>query len=310
MSLLHEQQVTLIAGKGGVGRTSFAYAYAWALSQFPSILQESQNTKTPTKNFLLLFHPSSHLLEPIPNTEIVELNGYRGQELFLKSALKIEQLVQFAVHSPIIHKIREATPSFQELGIFYQFLSLYRQNPTSRFILDLPATGHTQALISLPEILLKIIPVGPIAKLLKEGQSILYDQKKTKAHVLTLAEELPIQEAIDLIAILRRYCIPIGNLIINRNLELPTTEIPNSLLNTENSSLLWMIQKQIRANEFIQSKNLDVQGISKIQLPEFLSPDLAQSSSSQSPIFKQLGSELLKMMVSTSQNTTKGDDNV
>ena len=67
------------------------------------------------------------------------------------------------------------------MGLFYHLLTLLNQvdaegkRDFDTIIVDMPATGHALALTQLPEILLRLIPSGPIAKALKEGQSILND---------------------------------------------------------------------------------------------------------------------------------------
>ena len=83
-------------------------------------------------------------------------------------------------------------------------------------ILDLPATGHLVGLARLPHILLKMIPFGPIAERLKEGQSYLYDVEKSAAWIVTLPQTLPVSEAIELKHALNDEKVPVGGFVLNR----------------------------------------------------------------------------------------------
>src|SRR5258706_83390 len=71
-------------------------------------------------------------------------------------------------------------------------------------LFDMPATGHALAMTELPDLLLRLIPRGPIAAALREGQTVMYDPERTTALVVTLAEALPVTESLELIAGLRR----------------------------------------------------------------------------------------------------------
>ena len=102
------------------------------------------------------------------------------------------------------------------MGYFYHLLLQLRKKEYDRIIIDLPATGHLVGLARLPRILLRMIPVGPIADRLREGQGYFYDLKQTAAWVVTLPQTLPVSEAIELKNALVLETVPIGGFILNR----------------------------------------------------------------------------------------------
>ena len=61
-------------------------------------------------------------------------------------------------------KFLVAAPSMHEMGLYYHLMmQLYAKNQDGEdlydfVVIDMPATGHTLALTSLPEILLQLIP--------------------------------------------------------------------------------------------------------------------------------------------------------
>ena len=92
------------------------------------------------------------------------------------------------------------------------------------FIVDMPATGHTLALTSLPAIILNLLPVGPMARAMRVGQSYLNDPANGAAWVVTLPEQLPVSEALELLDGLRSTEMPAGGVILTRMPENPFTD--------------------------------------------------------------------------------------
>jgi anion-transporting ArsA/GET3 family ATPase len=64
-------------------------------------------------------------------------------------------------------------------------------------IVDAPATGHGLSLLRVPETLLNMIQVGPIANQTRTVLETLQDPSKTGIVQVTLAEELPVKEALE-----------------------------------------------------------------------------------------------------------------
>lgn len=145
-----------------------------------------------------------------------------GQELFLRSVLRSSTLARAAISSESLRRLLSAGPSFKEMGVFFQLLTYLRMEqsagqPTYQLILvDMPATGHTLSLTGLPDLLLRLLPRGPIAEALREGQSYLNDPKKAAAYVVTLPETLPVSECLELLEGLKKTQMPTGGVILNR----------------------------------------------------------------------------------------------
>lgn len=156
-----------------------------------------------------------------PNIHGAVLLARTGQELFLKSVLRSGTIARVALGSDALRRLLSAGPSFREMGVFFQLLSALREKtgdaPTHELILiDMPATGHTLSLTGLPELLLRLVPGGPIAAALKEGQSYLNDPKLASAWIVTLPETLPVSECLELIDGLRKTKMPVGGVVVNR----------------------------------------------------------------------------------------------
>lgn len=155
--------------------------------------------------------------EPIaPNTHAAVLLARTGQELFLKSVLRSGTIARAALGSDALRKLLSAGPSFREMGVFFQLLNYLRGDEFDLILVDMPATGHTLSLTGLPELLLRLVPGGPIADSLREGQSYLNDEKKAAALIVTLPETLPVSECLELIEGLAKTKMPVGGVMVNR----------------------------------------------------------------------------------------------
>ena len=167
-------------------------------------------------------HLSEELCVVSKGLQACLLSSRYGHIRFLSSLLPAKALIAAALKSRALQVFLNSAPSFFEMGIFYHFIELFKaKEPDGSYthemiILDMPATGHALALTGLPEILLRLIPGGPIAKLLREGQAYLNDPEVCAAWVVSLAEQLPISEALELLDGLAKTNVPVGGLVLNR----------------------------------------------------------------------------------------------
>jgi arsenite-transporting ATPase len=215
------KRVNMITGKGGVGRSTLAAVMARTAAEAgkKTLLAEFRDdTSTESalaKNFdLRQFSEEPALIEQ--NLYGMHLSPALGQMLFLNSFLKINALSQSILKNKGIQWFLEGAPAFREMGFFYHLLLQLRKKEFDCIVLDLPATGHLVGLAKLPRILLRLIPIGPIAERLREGQAYFYDTKQTAAWIVTLPQTLPVSEAIELKNALVAETIPVGGFILNR----------------------------------------------------------------------------------------------
>jgi anion-transporting ArsA/GET3 family ATPase len=139
----------------------------------------------------------------------------------MEFVLPVRALARAALRSKALERLLVAAPSFQEMGVYYHLLSLLRDETNGEptydcIILDMPATGHTLALTGLPDVLLQIMPTGPIAAAFREGQTYLNNPARGGAIVVTLPELLPVTESLELMEGLRETRVEILAIAVNK----------------------------------------------------------------------------------------------
>ncbi len=229
LDTLFKKRIVLITGKGGVGRSLVTAALAEAAERRGVRALVCEIGDDPQDYSPLARYFGRDRL-PLACAEIKEGSRIRGvlllartgQELFLRTALHSSTLARAALSSDALRKLLSAGPSFREMGVFFQLLNYLKATrkdgePEYPLILvDMPATGHTLSLTGLPDLLLRLMPRGPIATALREGQSYLNDPERAAAWVVTLPETLPVSEALELLDGLKRTSMPIGGVVVNR----------------------------------------------------------------------------------------------
>ena len=228
------KRINLISGKGGVGRTTLSASLARAMANegkktlLIEIEDDSGWDSPLARNFgLKHFQVEPERLDS--NLYGLCLSAETGQEKFLTSFLKLNSLSQAVLGNQGVKWFLQGAPAFREMGYFYHLL-LQMRSDFDCILLDLPATGHFIGLARLPQILLKMIPFGPIADRLKEGQNFLYDTKNASVFIVTLPQALPVSEAIELKTVLSKESLPLGGFILNRAPFNPFTEAEEQVL--------------------------------------------------------------------------------
>lgn len=225
---LLERRIHLVTGKGGVGRTTVAAAMARLIAADGKrvLLCEVGDPEGGPSSIGACFDkpelgPDPEPLGP-PGLFGCLVWATRGHELFAQQVIPAGPLIRTAMRSDTLRKFVAAVPSLYELGVFYHLLCLLQETDAQGqprhevVVADMPATGQTLALTSLPAVLLDALPDGPIPRYMREGQAYLNDPAKCLAWIVTLPEPLPVAEAIELFDGLAETKVATGGIVLNR----------------------------------------------------------------------------------------------
>jgi len=225
---LLQKKVIFVAGKGGVGRTTFTAALALAAAKtgkrvlVAEITEPTVQTWSPLAALFgrTLFSDRAHRIAP--GIDGIMLEPRRGMEVFLRDVFKSRAIVALALRSKALRRFVQAAPSLHELGVFQHLLHLVSKVAEERrpfydlTLLDMPATGHALALTGLPSIILSLVPGGPIATALRSGQAVFNNPELTAGVIVALPETLPVSEALELLEGMLGTDVPVGAMLINK----------------------------------------------------------------------------------------------
>ena len=213
------RQLLVVSGKGGVGKTTLSLALGLLAAQRgKKVLVIEVNSEEQI----------SHLLERPPigyrQTELVAgLQGLWGINIdprncfeeYVLRQIKFRKLYRAVFENRYVRHFIDATPGLSDLmciGKIYELTKCY-----DLVIVDAPATGHGIALLEIPSIVSRAVRVGPLRTEAEKVDLLLHDASKTEVVLVTLPEEMPVTEALEMNRSLKeRLQLPLGPIFLNQ----------------------------------------------------------------------------------------------
>jgi anion-transporting ArsA/GET3 family ATPase len=147
--------------------------------------------------------------------------GEALHEFALKS-VKFEAVYEAIFENSVVRFFTEAAPGLNELTIMGKIAFVYREAvapaKNARFdlmIFDAPATGHGLAYFEVPLTAMKMAPMGPLYAKAERLWQLVSDADHVAFNIVTLPEEMPASEAIELHAAAAAMGLPQGKVIVN-----------------------------------------------------------------------------------------------
>jgi anion-transporting ArsA/GET3 family ATPase len=218
---LGSRALVVVTGKGGVGKSTLAAAIGHGLA--------ARGRKT----LVLETDPREslhHLLDAAPSGGAIVKAGRRlwfqnlqprnEIEALVRRRIRIPLLARTVAASPVFHHFAEGAPGLRELAILGHGLRLTRGETgpgVDTVVLDAPATGHGVSLLAAPLLVSEVLGSGPVSELAAELADLVRGPARCGVVIVTLAEEMPVQESLELREELARRTgrIPDG-LVVNQ----------------------------------------------------------------------------------------------
>ncbi len=219
---LLDRRLLVVTGKGGVGKSTISAALALvAARQGKRVLVCEVNAQERVAP-LLGAPPSGPVTRQVaPGVFSVNVTPRDSMREYGIMVLRFKSIYDAVFENRVVRYFLRALPSLAELVMLGKVLHEVRLEEHDRprwdlVVLDAPATGHAVQLLRVPAALLDTVPSGPLRRDAQWMQELLVDPTTTAIAIVTLPEEMPVNEAIELDAAVRGVLgMARGALVVN-----------------------------------------------------------------------------------------------
>ena len=210
MTLLADKRLVVVTGKGGVGKStvSAALAVSFARAGQRTLVCE---VNAPERISLFLGHRAvgaelSQLEENLWSVDVRPAEAMREYGLMI---LKFKTIYNAVFENRVVRYFLRFIPSLQELVVLGKILfHLEEKLPDGRWrfdriVMDAPATGHALSFLAVPQVIIDTVPAGPLKRDAEKMRDLLVDPAVTAAVLVSLPEEMPVNETLELCTALR-----------------------------------------------------------------------------------------------------------
>lgn len=227
-------RVLLVTGKGGVGKTAVATALALAeVERGRTVLLAEVNGGDKVTSLLGVPPAGPHMREALPRLWTVDMRADEAIHEYVLLTLRFETVYRAVFENKLVRGFVHLVPSLTELVMLGKLWYHERERVAGRprfdaLVLDAPATGHAIALLGTPHAVEDTVPPGPLRDIAHNLQELLGSPDRTRLHVVTTPEEMPVNEALEIErAASTTLGVALGTTVVNQRLEpLPDDALP------------------------------------------------------------------------------------
>lgn len=218
-----ESRVLVVAGKGGVGKTTVAATLARmaadaGLSVLVVELEGRPGIATAFGGRGPLDYDETVLYRPADGTGEV-----RGRRLTPDDALLeyladhgLQRVSKRLVSSGMVDVVATAIPGIRDVLVLGKVKQLERDGVADLVVVDAPATGHAVTFLTSASGLLDAARGGPVRAQADDVVALLTDPARCRVVLVTLPEEMPVSETVEAAYQLEdRAGVQLGPVVVN-----------------------------------------------------------------------------------------------
>ena len=204
------RKIHFFTGKGGVGKSTLAAAYAQHLGTLFNSQDSSKIllTELTERSFYNHFFTSENGAVDTKslNFDLTQWSPNSCLKEYALHLLKIESLYKLFFENPVSKSLIQVAPGLQELAVLGKATSSPRRHgPPTRHdevVMDAFSSGHFLNLLRAPKAMSEIISFGPMADQSKSIDKWIRNSDFTHIHIVTNAESYSMTETLELAATL------------------------------------------------------------------------------------------------------------
>lgn len=213
----------IVVGKGGVGKTSASAALAMALAaRGRRVLVAMCNAKERLSHLLQVAPIGPDIRNIAPGIDAVNMEPGAALQEYGLMILKVRALYKLIFENRLVAGFLRGTPGIEAWAMlgkaqYHAFETLPGGRPRyDTVIVDAPATGHGLELLRVPRVILDVVPPGLLRREAERAWGLFTDPARAGVLIVTMPEELPTNESIELYDALRSELqLPVCGLVLN-----------------------------------------------------------------------------------------------
>jgi anion-transporting ArsA/GET3 family ATPase len=222
ISALERSRFVLVTGKGGVGKTTVCASLALGLAaRKKRVLVAMCNAKERLSAMFGCDLIGKDVAPCGPNIWAVNMAPEPALAEYGAMVLKSRTISKLLFDNDYVMTFFRAVPGMQEWAMLGKawWHTTETDGGRDRFdvvILDGPATGHGLDMLRVPKVIVDLVPPGLLRRDAERAWTMFRDPKQTSVVVVTLPEELPTTETIELASALEdELRLTIGQVVVN-----------------------------------------------------------------------------------------------
>ena len=214
--LCSSSRVIIVAGKGGVGKTTVAAALATAAARAgrSALLVELEGKSGLAATF---GRPTleDREFEPTPGVKVLPIAPDEALVEYLEDH-GLGRISKRLTSTGAIDVVSTAVPGMKDILVLGKVKALQRAGAADVIVVDGPAAGHAVTFLLSPKGLLDAVRVGPVLTQAMEVTEMLADPERARVMLVTLAEETPVNETVETAQLFTRSAgLSLAPLVVN-----------------------------------------------------------------------------------------------
>ena len=220
---LMDHRFLFVVGKGGVGKTTVSAALALAAARKGKRVLVTMPNVSERLSTLLGSEPiGDQIVEIEKNLHAVNMSPKAALEEYGLMILKVKSLYRAIFENRFVEAFLRGTPGIEAWAMLGKaYFHAVGHGPEGKgeydlVLLDAPATGHGLDMMRTPKVILDVAPPGLLRREAERALALFQDRERAGALLVTLAEDMPVNESIELYNALGELGIHVPEVVVNQ----------------------------------------------------------------------------------------------
>lgn len=223
---LLDRRMIVVTGKGGVGKTTVACLLAEAARRAGRkvLLAETAPVESVAARFEARPRPLGYVGRTLrPGLHAIRIDPHDALADYVRLQTGLGRVTDRVLATETFRQLLEAAPGWRELILLGKLWHVEQKTDDhgaplyDLIVVDAPATGHGLTFLDVPRVARQAVRAGPLARHAGWVEALVHDRARTLLLPVTLPEELPVQETIELVERARNDIdVAVDRIIVNR----------------------------------------------------------------------------------------------